>query len=176
MSWSRGVNLLLHPRCGFNVRVSQVVRKVGRVSDHGSRAVQLRSALKSRYRTQRKVVDWSVLSLRADVVLHRSGLCNSVGQARQLIKHGHVSGVRSSQQLVAPGQILRIEKYLLKSHLESSTSQWVKWLPRISQELVRVPSRYLNARLRPLHLEVDYSLGAVCVVRRAVDNEVRCLT
>lgn len=68
------------------------------------------------------------LDRRVDVLLHRSGLVNSIGQARQLIRHGHVVGIHRPSQLVEVGERVSIEPgYWERVQAPASRTYWSNW-------------------------------------------------
>ena len=103
------------------------------------------------------------LDRRLDVALHRSGLVNSVAQARQLVSHGYVvvDGAprrRPNAQLQA-GQLVSLAPSLWRRVQEpAARSQWSRWQPG-------------QGRLMPNYLEVDFRSGAFYVLGRCQREE-----
>jgi ribosomal 50S subunit-recycling heat shock protein len=98
---------------------------------------------------------------RLDVLLHRSGLANSVRQARQAISHGHVrvDGKPSRPGVsVKPGSLVAYTWAFWSVQRACAAHQWSRW-PR-------------EGRNVPAYLEVDYVRGSLRLVGRPRQGEL----
>ena len=104
---------------------------------------------------------WQEWELRVDVVLHRSGLVNSVAQGRQRIAHGHIVRNRRGEEvvrvakpsLVRPvGATLWVKGTVWPSHRQGLHEQWDRWPKGQGRSL-------------PAYREVDLAWGRVTLVQ-----------
>lgn len=198
-----GMNLHRHPRGISNNWVNPTLgmEDTGfeplRINDMAPRQVRLRACLKDLYgirtsrisgktvirASQRWIYKSGLLDQRLDVLMQRGGLSNSISQARQRIRHGHVqiNGVVSKKPryVVNVNDVVHIEnKYWVQQH-KFITVHWFNWKKVINtldrSRNIDTSSKNVNKtrltqstkityRVVPPYLEVDYVNGAMSLV------------
>lgn len=181
-----------------------------RIDDIGPRQVVLRASLKDLYGIHtssatrspiaRPYNKWKRGMVNIDrsvgVLLHRSGLANSIEHARQLVTHGHVymkvnkDKVRLLHRpthVVPVGALVYINK-LVSGLAKSNAVQWSKWniandqkhLSTSKTETSGIDQKDVNSvadsveikRNIPSYLEVDYINGSFVLVNETDSNTV----
>ena len=163
------------------------LRGLGRVKDRYGLTLKYRTGLRHRYggvtskwwtrRAKRlkgrnespRTALVADLECRSDVLLHRSGLAGSVGQARQRRHHGQVvwrkAGGEDWLVLRRPGVVRKVgdrrqvRREARERQVKRRSEDWCVW-----------PKG--KGRSVPTHREVDYGLGRVVLVERPSKAQV----
>lgn len=185
MSIRSGMNLRMHPNAKDKIIPSLGMIDSGfepqRIDDRGPMQVSLRACLKDLYGIRkskltgstivRASTSWKYKNIerRLDVLMHRSGLVNSIGQARQIISHGHVlikkeSGIIKIKRpgyIVCKNVIVYIEGESWHKFSNMSIKQWSKWDVKSNMN-----------RIIPPYMEVDYVNGSFVLINEPNKNTI----
>lgn len=185
MSNRSGMNLRMHPNAKDKIIPSLGMIDSGfepqRIDDMGPMQVCLRACLKDLYGIRKSKLTGSTIvrasaawkykniERRLDILRHRSGLVNSIGQARQLINHGHVLIKKESRvikmkrpgYIVCKNKIVYIERNSWQKIRGMSLNQWSKWDIKSNMN-----------RTVPPYLEVDYVNGSFVLINEPMKNTI----
>lgn len=191
-----GMNLRMHPnqqnRINSTLGMSNSGFQPVRLNDIGPMEVILRSCLKDLYsigtsrRARSTIVRpntrWKTKNLDRYVIvlLHRSGLVNSINQARQLVTHGHIflkkgdtsNVITRPTYVVAVGDIIYIDNVVWNNLVKSNVVQWSKWkIDSVIKSNTAEEVYNVNRRIPP-YVEVDYNNGSMILVNECNDENV----
>ena len=190
-----GMNLRRHPRalklaiCNSNKNLinpnlgrAESYFEPQRIDDRAPRQVSRRSCLKDLYGVRtakltgstivRASAPWKFKNIdrRLDVILHRSGLANSIIQARQRISHGHVFLKKDTSvinrkrpsYIICLNEVIYIDPIYWSKFNQRAIKQWKLW-PQTNNT---------TWRTIPSYLEVDYLNGSLIRINYPNKNNI----
>lgn len=177
-----GMNLLMHPKAfklklGISVGPSLGRMDTGfeptRIHDISPMEVAQRARIKDMYGTYKRSKDRDV---QLYILLHRSGLANSMNQARQMISHGHVYVKKMHEGKVSPIQVKRPRYHVrLNELIYIEPKYWSTIIGRIEghwKSWGAYKDGVNRMRMVPSYVEVDYKIGTFVLINNPTTTTI----